>query len=75
METVSLLFCGGKLKKSVVYAFVHYSFFATSRHDIMAMKNENELPQVGFESTTLCTPDRCSYQLSYQGSPAGRVQI
>ena len=37
--------------------------------------NENELPQVGFEPTTLCTPDRCSYQLSYQGSPAGRVQI
>ena len=24
-------------------------------------KNENEsLPQVGFEPTTLCTPDRCS---------------
>ena len=22
--------------------------------------NENELPQVGFEPTTLCTPDRCS---------------
>ena len=33
-----------------------------------AMKNENELPQVGFEHTTLCTSDRCSYQLSYQGS-------
>ena len=32
----------------------------------------NELPQVGFEPTTL---DRCSYQLSYQGSPAGSVQI
>ena len=38
-------------------------------------KMKNELPQVGFEPTTLCTPDRCSYQLSYQGSPAGRVQI
>ena len=36
---------------------------------------KNELPQVGFEPMTLCTPDRCSYQLSYQGSPAGRVQI
>ena len=32
---------------------------------------------MGFEPTTLCTPDRCSYQLSYmyQGSPAGQVQI
>ena len=38
-------------------------------------KMKNELPQVGFEPTTLCTPDRCSYQPSYQGSPAGRVQI
>ena len=28
------------------------------------MKKKNELPQVGFEPTTLCTPDRCSYQLS-----------
>ena len=37
--------------------------------------NENELPRVGFEPTTLCTLDRCSYQLNYQGSPAGRVQI
>ena len=25
-------------------------------------KMKNELPQVGFEPTTLCTPDRCSYQ-------------
>ena len=31
-------------------------------------KMKNELSQVGFEPTTLCTPDRCSYQLSYQGS-------
>ena len=38
-------------------------------------KNENELPQVGFEPTTLFPPNRCSYQLSYQGSPPGRVQI
>ena len=38
-------------------------------------KKKNELPQVGFEPTTLFTPDRCSYQLSYQGSPAGWVQI
>ena len=38
-------------------------------------KNENESPQVGFKPTTLCTLDRCSYQLSCQGSPAGRVQI
>ena len=30
-----------------------------------AMKNENELPQVGFEPTTLCTPDRCSYMYNY----------
>ena len=40
-----------------------------------ANEKMKELPQVGFEPTTLCTPDRCSYQLSYQGSPAGRVQI
>ena len=40
-------------------------------------KMKNELPQVGFEHTTLCTPDRCSYQLSYiyQCSSAGWVQI
>ena len=38
-------------------------------------KSENELPQVGFQSTTLCTPGICCHQLSYQGSPAGRVQI
>ena len=36
---------------------------------------KNELPQVGFEPTTLCTEDRCTYQLSCQGSPTGRVQI
>ena len=31
-------------------------------------KNENELPQVGFEPTTLCTPDRCSYPCTCKNS-------
>ena len=29
------------------------------------MKMKNELPQVGFEPTTLCTPDRCSYPCTH----------
>ena len=37
-------------------------------------KMKNELPQVGFEPTTLYTLDALN-QLSYQGSPAGRLQI
>ena len=36
---------------------------------------KNELPQVGLEPTTLYTPDRALYQLSYRGSSAGWVQI
>ena len=35
-------------------------------------KNE---PQVGLEPTTLYTPDRALYQLSYRGSSAGWAQI
>ena len=36
---------------------------------------KNELPQVGHEPTTLYTPDRALYQLSYRGSSAGWAQI
>ena len=38
-------------------------------------KMKNELRQVGFEPTTLCTPDRCSYQLCYQGSTCTSCRI
>ena len=31
-------------------------------------KNENELPQVGFEPTTLCTPDRCTCDETEDGN-------
>ena len=37
--------------------------------------NENELPQVGFEPMTLYTLNRCSYQLSYQGSPVTYILL
>ena len=29
-------------------------------------KMKMSCPQVGFEPTTLCTPDKCSYQLNHQ---------
>ena len=46
---------------------------AHSRQSLFLRKNE--LPQVGLEPTTLYTPDRALYQLSYRGSSAGWAQI
>ena len=45
------------------------------RHLRKMKKMKNELRQVGFEPTTLCTPDRCSYQLCYQGSTCTPCRI
>ena len=48
---------------------------ATSTPKAVTFPRNNELPRVGFEPTTLYTLDRALYQLSYQGSTAGWVQI